>query len=181
MSIRQTNTKQKITPFLWFDDKAEEAVNFYVSIFSASGGKKSSGSPQGGTKVMSTSRYDEDGAKAAGRPAGSVMTVAFKLDGQDFTAINGGPIFKFTEAISFAVNCKDQQEVDYFWDSLSAAGEPGQCGWLKDKYGLSWQIVPAILGELMSGTDPEKARRVMQAMLAMKKIDIEALERAHAG
>ena len=157
---------QKITPFLWYNNKAEEAVSFYASIF-----KK--------VKVKNMVRYDQAGAKASGRPEGSVMTIAFELYGQDFVAINGGPIFKFTEAISFVVNCETQEEVDELWDKLSAGGEQGQCGWLKDKYGLSWQIVPVALGELMSDPDQAKAQRVMKAMLAMKKIDIAALKEAY--
>ncbi len=157
---------QKITPFLWFDDKAEQAANYYVSIFKNS-------------KIVSVARYDEEGAKASGRPNGSVMTVAFQLEGQDFTALNGGPEFKFTEAISFVVDCKTQQEVDELWQKLSAGGEEGQCGWLKDKFGLSWQIVPSALGELLGDKDAEKSKRVMQALLQMKKLDIAALKRAY--
>jgi predicted 3-demethylubiquinone-9 3-methyltransferase (glyoxalase superfamily) len=159
---------QKITPFLWYDDKAEEAANFYVSIFKNS-------------KVHSTTRYEEAGAKASGRPVGSVMTVEFELDGQEFVGLNGGPHFKFTEAVSFVVNCETQEEVDYFWEKLSAGGAEIQCGWLKDKYGLSWQIVPTILAKLFQDKDPEKSKRVMQAMLQMKKIDIETLKRAAEG
>ena len=124
---------QKITPFLWFDDKAEEAVNFYVSIFKNS-------------RITGITRYGEEGAGVAGRPKGTVMTVEFTLNGQEFVALNGGPHFKFTEAISFVVNCETQEEVDYFWEKLSAGGEESQCGWLKDKYGLSWQVVPTVLG-----------------------------------
>jgi predicted 3-demethylubiquinone-9 3-methyltransferase (glyoxalase superfamily) len=146
---------QKITPFLWFEDKAEEAVNFYVSIFKNS-------------KIGSLTRYGEEGAKASGRPKGSVMIVTFQLEGQAFVALNGGPVFQFTEAISFLVNCETQEEVDELWEKLSAGGKEGQCGWLKDKYGLSWQVVPAILGELMQ-KDAEKSRRVMKALLQMKK------------
>lgn len=157
---------QKITPFLWFDDKAEEAVNFYVSIF-------------GNSKILNVSRYDKAGAKVSGRPEGSVMVVNFELEGQEFNALNGGPIFKFTEAISFVVNCETQKEVDYFWKKLSAHPESEQCGWLKDKYGLSWQIVPKVLGEMLGDKDPQKAGRVMQAMLQMKKIDIAKLKQAY--
>jgi predicted 3-demethylubiquinone-9 3-methyltransferase (glyoxalase superfamily) len=159
---------QKITPFLWFDDNAEEAVNFYVSIFKNS-------------KSGSASRYDEAGAKASGRPKGSVMTIPFRLNGQEFVALNGGPHFKFTEAISFVVNCESQEEVEYFWEKLSQGGDEKaqQCGWLKDKYGLSWQIVPTELGKLMSDPDPEKSARVMKAMLQMKKIEIEGLKKAY--
>jgi predicted 3-demethylubiquinone-9 3-methyltransferase (glyoxalase superfamily) len=157
---------QKITPFLWFDDKAEEAANFYVSVFKNS-------------KIGSIALYGEEGAKATGRPKGTVMTVAFQLDGQEFVALNGGPVFKFSEAISFIVNCETQDEVDEFWEKLSDGGAKGQCGWLKDKYGLSWQIVPTALGKMMSDKDPEKSKRVMRAMLQMKKLDIEALRRAY--
>jgi len=165
----QTNS-QRITPFLWFDSHAEEAVSFYTSIFENS-------------KIMTITRYGEDGAAASGRPKGTVMTVAFQLDGQDFVALNGGPIFKFTEAISFVVHCESQDEVDYYWEKLSKGGDERaqQCAWLKDKYGLSWQIVPTVLVELLSDPDPEKSRRVMKAMLQMKKIDIETLRRASEG
>ena len=156
---------QKITPFLWFDDKAEEAVNFYVSIFK-------------NARIGNLTRYDEAGEKVSGRPKDSVMTVEFQLDGQEFVALNGGPHFKFTEAVSFVVNCETQAEVDEFWEKLSAGGEEVQCGWLKDKYGLSWQIVPTILTELLKDKDPAKAKRVMEAMLQMKKIDIPTLQRA---
>ncbi len=154
---------QKITPFLWFDDNAEEAMNFYTSIFRNS-------------KIVSISRYGEGGP----RPAGTVMTGTFQLAGQEFMALNGGPEFKFTEAISFFVNCETQSEVDELWDKLSAGGEKGQCGWLKDKYGVSWQIVPTALGKLLNDADPAKSQRVMEAMLQMSKIDIASLERAYA-
>ncbi len=157
---------QKITPFLWFDNQAEEAVNFYTSIFENS-------------KIGSAARYDEEGSKAAGRPKGSVMTVAFQLAGQDFVALNGGPVFKFTEAVSFVVNCESQKEVDHFWEKLSAGGEEVQCGWLKDKFGLSWQVVPTVLSEMLQDKDAQKAKRVMAAMLKMKKIDIAELWRAY--
>ncbi len=157
---------QKITPFLWFDDKAEEAARFYTSIFKNS-------------QIRTIARYDEEGAKAAGRPKGTVMTVAFQIDGQEFVALNGGPIFKFTEAISLLVNCQTQDEVDELWDRLSAGGETGRCGWLKDKYGLSWQIVPTILGEMLSDKDGAKSRRVMKVMLQMDKIDIKRLREAY--
>ena len=157
---------KKITPFLWFDNQAEEAMNFYVSIFKNS-------------KIVSVARYDDESAKASGRPAGSVMTATFQLDGQDFIALNGGPEFEFTEAISFFVNCETQEEVDELWEKLTKGGEEVQCGWLKDKYGISWQIVPTILGELMSDPDPVKAQRVTKAMLQMKKIDIKALKQAY--
>ncbi len=157
---------QKITPCLWFDNQAEEAVNFYTSIFKNS-------------KLVSVARYGEAGAEASGRPKGTVMTVIFQLDGQKFMALNGGPVFKFTEAISFIVNCKTQKEVDEFWKKLSEGGEEGPCGWLKDKYGLSWQIVPTVLGEMLLDKDAEKSERVMKAMLQMKKIDIKTLKRAY--
>jgi len=159
---------QRITPFLWFDDQAEQAAKFYVSIF-----KKS--------KVGKIARYDEAGAKVSGRPAGSVMTVDFKLDGQEFVALNGGPTFPFTEAISLVVNCKTQAEVDYYWKKLSAGGKEVQCGWLKDKYGLSWQVVPIVLNDLMSSKNTAKAHRVMEAMLQMVKLDIKKLKEAAKG
>ncbi len=156
---------QKITPFLWFNDNAEEAAKFYTSIFKNS-------------KIGKISRYDEAGEKVSGRPAGSVMTVEFQLEGQDFVALNGGPELKFTEAISFVVNCQTQAEVDKFWKKLSAGGKEVQCGWLTDKYGLSWQIVPTVLGELLSSKDTAKSQRVMQAMLKMVKLDIKKLKEA---
>ena len=155
---------QKITPFLWFDNQAEEAVNFYTSIFKNS-------------KIGSTSRYGEAGPGQAG----SVMVMEFEIEGQKYTALNGGPIFKFTPAISFFVNCTSQEEVDYYWEKLSQGGEKSQCGWLEDKYGISWQIVPTILGQLMSDPDAEKAGRVTRAMLKMTKIDIAALLQAYQG
>lgn len=158
---------QKITPFLWFDNQAEEAVNYYVSIF-------------GNSKILSIARYGDDGARVSGRPKGSVMTIAFQLEGQDFVALNGGPHFTFSPAISFVVSCQTQQEVDRFWARLSDGGEPGQCGWLKDRFGVSWQIVPSMLGELMSGPDAAQSQRVMQAMLQMTKIDIARLQQAAA-
>jgi predicted 3-demethylubiquinone-9 3-methyltransferase (glyoxalase superfamily) len=157
---------QKITPFLWFDDKAEEAVNFYLSIFKNS-------------RIGSITRYAKEAAAASGRPEGTVMTVAFQLHGQEFVALNGGPHFKFSEAISFVVYCETQQEVDEFWEKLSAGGEKSRCGWLKDKYGLSWQIVPTVLVKLMQDKDPEKSKRVMHAMLQMDKIDINRLQQAY--
>ena len=153
----------KITPFLWFDDKAEEAANFYVSIFKNS-------------KVTSVARYGDAGPG----PKGQAMTVGFQLDGQDFVALNGGPQYKFSPAVSFVVNCETQKEVDEFWNKLSAGGKPGRCGWLNDKYGLSWQIVPTVLPKLLGDKDAAKSRRVMQAMLQMDKIDIERLEKAYA-
>jgi len=157
---------QKITPFLWFNDQAEEAVNFYTSIFKNS-------------KVLKVARYGEAGERASGRPKDSVMTIEFELDGQKFVALNGGPHFKFNEAISFVVNCKTQVEVDRFWKKLSAGGKEIECGWLKDRYGVSWQIVPAILSELLCDRDSEKAQRVMQALLRMKKLDIKKLKQAY--
>jgi predicted 3-demethylubiquinone-9 3-methyltransferase (glyoxalase superfamily) len=159
---------QRISPFLWFDDHAEEAARFYVSIFKNS-------------RIVSVARYDDVSAKAAGRPAGSVMTVAFELEGQDFTALNGGPIFRFTEAISFVVSCDTQQEVDHFWEKLSAGGEEGQCGWLKDRFGVSWQVVPTVLSQMLQNEDAEKSRRLMAAILGMRKISIEGLRNAYRG
>ena len=153
---------RKITPFLWFDNQAEEAMNFYVSLFKNS-------------RVLSVSRYGEGGPA----PAGTVMTATFQLDGQEFTALNGGPYFKFNEAISLFVNCETQEEVDDLWEKLTDGGELSQCGWLKDRYGLSWQIVPTALGEMLGDKDPKKAQSVMQAMLQMTKIDIAALQRAY--
>ena len=153
---------QKITPFLWFDGKAEEAMKFYVSTFKNS-------------KVLGVSRCGEAGPG----PKGNVMTVRFELDGQEFIGLNGGPQFKFTEAVSFSVDCKTQKEVDELWEKLSEGGEQGPCGWLKDKYGLSWQIVPSILGKLLGDKDPAKANRVMKAMLQMKKLDIAGLQKAY--
>lgn len=156
---------QKITPFLWFDNNAEEAINFYVSIFKNS-------------KVGTVTRYGEAGPG----PKGTVMSATFQLDGQEFFALNGGPLFKFTEAISFFVNCETQAEVDELWAKLlSGGGKPSRCGWLKDKYGLSWQIIPSILGKLLHDKNTQKAQRVMQAMLQMDKIDIKKLEQAYAG
>jgi predicted 3-demethylubiquinone-9 3-methyltransferase (glyoxalase superfamily) len=161
---------QRITPCLWFDGKAEEAAKFYTSIFKNS-------------KIVDTSRYGEAGQEIHGQPAGRVMTVEFELDGQRFTALNGGPMFKFNEAISFQVSCETQQEVDYYWEKLSQGGDESaqQCGWLKDKFGASWQIVPRVLAEMMSGSDSAKSQRAMQAMLKMKKLDIAGLQRAYAG
>ena len=158
---------QKITPFLWFDSQAEEAAKFYVSIFSNS-------------KIVTIARYGKAGAEASGRPQGSVMTVKFLLDGQEFVALNGGPHFKPNEAISFVVNCETQKEIDEFWEKLSQCGQTGECGWLKDKFGVSWQVVPAILGELVADSDPEKSDRVMRALIQMKKLDLETLRRARA-
>jgi len=152
---------QKITPCLWFDTEGEEAAEFYTSVFPNS-------------RMLEVSRYGEAGP----RPAGTVLTVEFELDGQHFTALNGGPEFTFDEAISFQVTCEDQDEVDYYWNTLTAGGEESQCGWLKDKFGVSWQIVPTALPDLLGDPDPEKAQRVMQAMFGMKKLDIAALEAA---
>jgi len=157
---------QKITPFLWFDDQAEEAAKFYTAIFRNS-------------KIGRITRYGEDGAKVSGRPRGSVMTVEFELEGQGFVALNGGPQFQFTEAISLSVDCATQEEVDEFWTKLSQDGEEGPCGWLKDKYGLSWQINPSVLSEMLNDPDPVKSNRVMQAMIQMKKIDIAGLKNAY--
>src|SRR5258705_7432920 len=154
--------QQKITTFLWFDRNAEEAMNHYVSIFKNS-------------KVLSVMRYGEAGPGAAG----TVMVANFQLEGQEFTALNGGPQFKFTEAISLVVNCDSQKEVDDFWNKLSAGGAPGQCGWLKDKFGLSWQVVPRVMMKLLQDKDPAKSQRVMQAMMQMTRIDIAALQRAY--
>ena len=155
---------QKITPFLWFDDKAEEAMNFYVSIFKNS-------------KVGRVTRYGDAGPG----PKGSVMSATFELEGQEFFALNGGPQFKFTPAISLFVNCETQQEVDVLWEKLSAGGRKDRCGWLQDKYGLSWQIIPSALGKMLGDKDPEKSKRVMQAMLHMDKIDIKGLQQAYDG
>jgi predicted 3-demethylubiquinone-9 3-methyltransferase (glyoxalase superfamily) len=159
LSNNMERIMQKISPFLWFDDQAEEAANFYTSVFKNS-------------KLGYISRYDEAGSKVAGRPVGSAMTVSFQLEGQDFTALNGGPLYKFSEAISFSVACEDQAEIDYFWEKLSEGGEESQCGWLKDKYGLSWQIIPKNMGNLISSP------KAMQAMLKMKKIIIAELQSA---
>jgi predicted 3-demethylubiquinone-9 3-methyltransferase (glyoxalase superfamily) len=165
---QQAFPMQRITPFLWFNDKAEEAAKFYTSIFKNS-------------KIGKIARYGEEGEKIAGRPRGSAMTIEFQLEGQEFVALNGGPQFQFTEAISFVVSCKTQAEVDTFWKKLSAGGKKVQCGWLKDKYGVSWQIVPTVLGELLSGKDAAKSQRVMQAMLKMVKLDIQKLQQAAKG
>lgn len=159
----------KITPCLWFDTQAEEAANFYVSIFPNS-------------KIVRIERYPEAGREVHGKPAGSVMVAVFSLGGQEFTALNGGPQFKFDEAVSFQVPCADQKEVDYFWSKLTAdGGEEGPCGWVKDKFGLSWQVSPTRLQEMLSDPDPAKRDRVMTQMLKMKKLDLAPLERAFAG
>ena len=159
---------QRITPMLWFDGRAEEAVKHYVSTFPNS-------------RILGTTRYDEAGAKASGQPKGSVMTVQFELDGQQFTALNGGPLYKFTEAVSFVVNCDTQAEVDHYWAKLSEGGEEVQCGWLKDRFGLAWQVTPKMMTELLMDKDPERTRRAFAAMLQMKKLDIAALQRAADG
>ncbi|MFI5186173.1 MAG: VOC family protein [Chitinophagales bacterium] len=156
---------QKITPFLWFDNQAEEAVQFYTSVFKNS-------------KIGSMARYDDASAAASGRPKGSLMTASFQLEGQEFIALNGGPHFKFTEAISFVVTCDTQMEIDYFWDKLTEEGEESQCGWLKDKFGLSWQIIPGSLSKLIAGPDTEKSKRAMAALMKMKKLIIADLENA---
>jgi predicted 3-demethylubiquinone-9 3-methyltransferase (glyoxalase superfamily) len=160
----------KIAPCLWFDDRAEEAARFYVGIFKHS-------------KILEISRYSEAGREVHGRPPGSVMAVSFELEGQPFTALNGGPLFKFSEAISFQVPCETQAEVDHYWSKLSTGGDPSaqQCGWLKDKFGLSWQVVPTVLLKMLMDPDPAKSKRAMNAMLQMKKFDIATLERAYAG
>jgi len=160
---------QKITPFLWFDDQAEEAVKFYTSIFKDS-------------KTGRILRYDDEAAKASGRPVGSVLTIEFELEGQKFVALNGGPEFKFNESVSFVVNCETQQEVDYYWQKLIAdGGQESACGWLKDKFGLSWQVTPAVLIDMLHDKDSAKAERVMKAMLQMQKIDIDKLKAAYEG
>jgi predicted 3-demethylubiquinone-9 3-methyltransferase (glyoxalase superfamily) len=162
---------QKITPFLWFDDQAEEAVKFYTAIFKNS-------------KVGKTLRYGEEASKVSqsGRPPGSVLTIEFELEGQKFTALNGGPQFKFNESISFVVNCDTQEEVDYFWAKLTAGGgQESACGWLKDKFGVSWQVVPTVLIEMLQDKDSEKSERVMKVMLQLQKLDIKKLKEAYAG
>jgi predicted 3-demethylubiquinone-9 3-methyltransferase (glyoxalase superfamily) len=158
---------QKITPFLWFDDQAEEAVNFYTSLFKNS-------------KIGRIFRNPEEAAEKTGRPVGSVLTIEFEIEGQKFAAINGGPLFKFNESVSFVINCETQEEVDYFWAKLTAdGGEESACGWLRDKFGLSWQVTPTVLIDMLHDNDQEKSGRVMQAMLQMKKIDIKALKEAY--
>lgn len=158
--------KQTITPFIWFNNQAEEAVNFYVSIFKDS-------------MITSITRYDKDGAKASGMKEGSVMTIAFILNGQEFTAINGGEYFKLTPAISFYIKCKNQKVVDHFWEKLSSGGQVMPCGWVTDRFGVTWQVVPEILVKYLADKDKEKSQRVMKAMLQMKKIDIEDLKNAY--
>jgi len=159
----------KISPCLWFDHQAEDAARFYTAVFKDS-------------KIVTISRYPEAGQEFHGKPPGSVLTVAFDLNGQSFTALNGGPHFKFNEAVSLQIECENQEEVDYYWERLSENGDPNaqQCGWLKDKFGLSWQVVPKILPELLTNPDPAKSQRTFQAMLQMKKLDIAALQRAFA-
>ncbi len=159
---------QKITPFLWFDNQAEEAVDFYTSIFKNS-------------KIGKITRYPKSAEEVSGKPAGSVMTVEFKLEDQEFTAINGGPPFKFTEAVSFVINCRTQEELDYYWAKLTEEGDKQAqiCGWLKDKFGLSWQIVPTVLAKMLQDKDPKKSERVMKVLLQMKKINVEDLRKAY--
>src|SRR5207249_1953961 len=163
-------TTQRIRPFLWFDSQAEDAARFYTGIFKNS-------------RIVTITRYGKAGFEVHHRPAGSVMTVEFELDGQTFTALNGGPVFTFNEAVSLEVHCETQEEVDYYWEKLTAGGDPKaqQCGWLKDKYGLSWQVVPNALPALLSDPDPGRSGRAMTAMLKMKKIDIDEVRRAAAG
>jgi predicted 3-demethylubiquinone-9 3-methyltransferase (glyoxalase superfamily) len=158
----------KITPCLWFDTEAEDAANFYISVFKNG-------------RIKHVSRYGKAGKEVHGKEAGSVMVVAFEIDGQSFTALNGGPQFSFDEAVSFQVSCESQDEIDYFWSKLSEGGKEGPCGWLKDKFGLSWQVVPSELPQLFSGGDGASVDRVMTAVMSMKKFDIAALRRAHAG
>jgi predicted 3-demethylubiquinone-9 3-methyltransferase (glyoxalase superfamily) len=160
---------QKITPFLWFDHQAEEAAKFYTSVFKNS-------------KLGKILRYDEASAKAAGGTVGSVLTIEFEIEGQKFTALNGGPQFKFNESVSFVVYCQTQDEVDYFWQKLTAdGGQESECGWLRDKFGLSWQVTPTVLIEMLHDKDPKKSERVMNAMMQMQKIDISKLKAAYAG
>lgn len=160
--------KQKITPCLWFDTQAEEAAKFYTSVFDNS-------------RIKRLSRYGKAGREVHGKEAGSVLTVEFELEGQTFVALNGGPRFKFNEAVSFQVTCETQQEIDQFWSKLSQGGQEGQCGWLKDKYGVSWQIVPSVLPLMLTDADSAKSERAMYALLKMKKFDLETLQRAYAG
>jgi predicted 3-demethylubiquinone-9 3-methyltransferase (glyoxalase superfamily) len=160
---------QKINPFLWFDGQAEDAVNFYTSLFKNS-------------KIGRILRYTEEVAENSGHPVGSVLTIEFEIEGQKFVALNGGPLFKFNESVSFVVNCETQEEVDYFWEKLTAnGGEESQCGWLKDKFGLSWQVTPTVLIDMLHDKDTEKAERVMKAMLQMQKIEIPKLKAAYDG
>lgn len=164
---------QKITPCLWFDNEAEEAANFYVQVFNENPDKK------GESKIVDITRYTTE--TPSNKPIGSVLTASFELDGNPFLALNGGDFFKLNEAVSFIIDCKDQAEVDYFWGKLSAVPESEQCGWLKDKFGLSWQVVPTKLNELLNNSDQEKAAKVMKVFLEMKKIDIAELEKAAEG
>jgi predicted 3-demethylubiquinone-9 3-methyltransferase (glyoxalase superfamily) len=163
-----TIARQIIMPCLWYDDRAEEAANFYCSVFKNS-------------KITQVSRYPDAGQEIHQKPAGSVMVVAFELDGQPFTALNGGPVFKFDEAVSFQILCETQDEIDYYWSALTKDGQEGPCGWLKDKFGLSWQVVPSAIPRMMSDPDSSKSARVMNAFMKMKKLDIAAIERAYAG
>jgi predicted 3-demethylubiquinone-9 3-methyltransferase (glyoxalase superfamily) len=164
------NNIQQIAPCLWFDNQAEEAAKFYTSVFKNS-------------KIGKTTRYGKEGFEIHGRPEGSVLTVEFEINGQPFTALNGGPVFKFNEAISFQIYCETQEEIDYYWNRLSEGGDKNaqQCGWLKDKYGLSWQVAPKMIGEWMSSPDTEKSERVMKEVLQMEKIDLAKLKRAYEG
>jgi predicted 3-demethylubiquinone-9 3-methyltransferase (glyoxalase superfamily) len=157
---------QKITPFIWFDGNAEEAAKFYTSVFK-------------NAKITALTHYSEEAAKVSGIPAGTVMTAVFQLDGQEFIALNGGPLFKLTEAISFVINCQTQEEVDHFWEKLSAGGKKSRCGWLTDKFGVTWQVVPTVLGQMLQDKDAAKSKRVMQAMLQMDKINIQRLKQAY--
>jgi predicted 3-demethylubiquinone-9 3-methyltransferase (glyoxalase superfamily) len=159
---------QKMSTCLWFDTEAEEAAKFYTSVFKDG-------------KIGKVLYYGEEGFEIHGKPAGSIMVVEFEINGQKFEGLNGGPKFKFNESISFVVNCKTQEEIDYFWEKLSDGGEKGHCGWLKDKYGVSWQVVPTILGEMLTDSETKKSQRVMEAFLQMKKFDIETLKRAYEG
>jgi predicted 3-demethylubiquinone-9 3-methyltransferase (glyoxalase superfamily) len=161
-------TREKISPFLWFEDQAEAAVRFYTTVF-----KKS--------KILDITRYNEAGSRVSGRPKGSVMTVAFQIEGQNFTALNGGPVFKFSPAISFVVNCENQEEIDHLWRKLSRGGKTNQCGWLDDKYGVTWQIVPSILPKMLQDRDQKRVARVTEAFLKMKKFDIATLKQAYKG
>jgi len=166
--LNMAKLNHKITPFLWFDTQAEQAAQFYVSVFEDS-------------RIKQISRYGKTGREVHGKEAGSVLTVEFEIGGQTFVALNGGPQFKFNEAVSFQITCDSQDEIDYFWTRLSEGGQEGQCGWLKDKYGLSWQVVPSLLPQLLSDADGAKSERAMAALLKMKKFDLAALQRAHGG
>lgn len=157
---------QRIAPCLWFDDRAEEAAEFYTGIFKNS-------------RIVDISRYGEAGREFHGKEPGTVMTVGFELDGQPFTALNGGPQFQFSEAVSFQVSCETQEEVDHYWERLGEGGAEGQCGWLKDKFGVSWQVIPAVMGELLEGKDAARSQRVMTALLQMKKLEIDVLKQAY--